>query len=489
MSFFQSTFSDPVILTLSFSPVAPLSAEAYHMIDTCEPTICSWSDDGLTFIVKNTSLFETTIIPQFFKHNKFSSFVRQLNFYGFRKVKFSNSLKIDHKLEAQTAKFWRFRHEKFRRGRKDLLTEIKRTPSAAGSSSSTTAPVVPRPVLSSMVQGLSPQVVKLPERSPEEVANLKSEMEAMKRRMASMTKNIDELTDLVKKVSVNEEGDAPSPVVSPGALRAAKLVEPEFGSGNKRKKVEQIKREDVVMDDLPIMPDWNPSSDLVDSLLLGDSMEPPLPDLTTSISLPPLPSASPASSDDTSFVDDLFQAFVDENAIIPGMESLPEPPLETTSLDENPNKPCPNLMKRIEDSLSTIPREMHEMVASRLIDAISDTQPIADSASSLFPSQVCSMATKADRSISVDESTAVHPLVSEETSAERTVAAVDGAPVESAVVPAAASIPLPLAVATLKTILAEYGVSVECSRNPCKDAAAMNEDRFSKSIPVVPMHA
>jgi len=304
-----------------------------------------------------------------------------------------------------------------------------------------------------------------------------------------MTKNIDELTDLVKKVSVNEEGDAPSPVVSPGALRAAKLVEPEFGSGNKRKKVEQIKREDVVMDDLPIMPDWNPSSDLVDSLLLGDSMEPPLPDLTTSISLPPLPSASPASSDDTSFVDDLFQAFVDENAIIPGMESLPEPPLETTSLDENPNKPCPNLMKRIEDSLSTIPREMHEMVASRLIDAISDTQPIADSASSLFPSQVCSMATKADRSISVDESTAVHPLVSEETSAERTVAAVDGAPVESAVVPAAASIPLPLAVATLKTILAEYGVSVECSRNPCKDAAAMNEDRFSKSIPVVPMHA
>jgi len=464
--------------------------KAYHMIDTCEPTICSWSDDGLTFIVKNTSLFETTIIPQFFKHNKFSSFVRQLNFYGFRKVKFSNSLKIDHKLEAQTAKFWRFRHDKFRRGRKDLLTEIKRTPSAAGSSSSSATPVIPRPVLSSAVQGVPLPVVKSPERSPEEVANLKSEMEAMKRRMASMTKNIDELTDLVKKVSVNEEGYTPSSVVSPGVLRAAKLVEPEFGSGNKRKKVEQIKQEDVVMDvvmdDLPIMPDWNPSSDMVDSLLLGDSMEPPLPDLNTSISLPPLPSASPAPSDDTSFVDDLFQAFVDETAIIPGMESLPEPPIETTSLEGNSNKPCPNLMKRIEDSLSTIPREMHEMVASRLIDAISDTQPIADSASSLFPSQVCSMATKVDRSISVDESTAVQPLVSEERSVE---GAVSGSPVESTVAPAAASIPLPLAVATLKTILAEYGVSVECSHSQCKDAAAMNEDRFSKSIPVVPMHA
>ena len=50
------------------------------------------SDDGLTFIVKDTTLFETSIIPQFFKHSKFSSFVRQLNFYGFRKIKYSDSI-------------------------------------------------------------------------------------------------------------------------------------------------------------------------------------------------------------------------------------------------------------------------------------------------------------------------------------------------------------------------------------------------------------
>ena len=46
------------------------------MIDTCDPKIASWSQDGKTFIVKDPNKFERTIIPQFFKHNKFTSFVR-----------------------------------------------------------------------------------------------------------------------------------------------------------------------------------------------------------------------------------------------------------------------------------------------------------------------------------------------------------------------------------------------------------------------------
>ena len=64
------------------------------MIDTCDEDICSWSDDGETFVVKNPTKFEKDIIPQFFKHNKFSSFVRQLNFYAFRKIKTNNSIRI-----------------------------------------------------------------------------------------------------------------------------------------------------------------------------------------------------------------------------------------------------------------------------------------------------------------------------------------------------------------------------------------------------------
>jgi HSF-type DNA-binding len=50
--------------------------ETFHMIDTCDPAIAGWAEDGLTFIVKDPEKFETNIIPQFFKHSKFTSFVR-----------------------------------------------------------------------------------------------------------------------------------------------------------------------------------------------------------------------------------------------------------------------------------------------------------------------------------------------------------------------------------------------------------------------------
>ncbi len=38
------------------------------------------------FVIKDQKVFEQHIIPKFFDHNKFSSFARQLNFYGFRKM-------------------------------------------------------------------------------------------------------------------------------------------------------------------------------------------------------------------------------------------------------------------------------------------------------------------------------------------------------------------------------------------------------------------
>jgi heat shock transcription factor 2 len=50
------------------------------MIDTCDAKVASWSEDGETFIVKDTDVFEKAIIPQFFKHSKFSSFVRSTQF-------------------------------------------------------------------------------------------------------------------------------------------------------------------------------------------------------------------------------------------------------------------------------------------------------------------------------------------------------------------------------------------------------------------------
>jgi hypothetical protein len=39
-----------------------------------------WSEDGETVVIRDVKRFEETIIPTMYKHNNFSSFVRQLNF-------------------------------------------------------------------------------------------------------------------------------------------------------------------------------------------------------------------------------------------------------------------------------------------------------------------------------------------------------------------------------------------------------------------------
>lgn len=85
-------------------------------------------DNGKTFVVKDTERFATEVVPDYFKHNNFSSFVRQLNFYGFRKIK-SGSLRIKDAETSEESKYWKFRHEKFQRGRPDLLSQIRKNSS------------------------------------------------------------------------------------------------------------------------------------------------------------------------------------------------------------------------------------------------------------------------------------------------------------------------------------------------------------------------
>lgn len=65
-------------------------SKTYSMICESPPTIASWNHDGTSFYVLDSKSLSEIMIPKYFKHNNFSSFVRQLNFYGFHKVR-SNS--------------------------------------------------------------------------------------------------------------------------------------------------------------------------------------------------------------------------------------------------------------------------------------------------------------------------------------------------------------------------------------------------------------
>jgi hypothetical protein len=57
--------------------------KAFYMISNCDPNIAGWSKDGESFIVHDIERFAMEVIPTVYKHNKFSSFVRQLNFCKF----------------------------------------------------------------------------------------------------------------------------------------------------------------------------------------------------------------------------------------------------------------------------------------------------------------------------------------------------------------------------------------------------------------------
>ena len=49
--------------------------------------IISWNEEGKKVIIKDMIKLCSTILPHYYNHNRYSSFVRQLNMYGFHKTK------------------------------------------------------------------------------------------------------------------------------------------------------------------------------------------------------------------------------------------------------------------------------------------------------------------------------------------------------------------------------------------------------------------
>jgi len=49
--------------------------------------IVSWNAEGAGFVVHDAKSFADRVLPSYFKHSNFQSFVRQLNMYDFHKIR------------------------------------------------------------------------------------------------------------------------------------------------------------------------------------------------------------------------------------------------------------------------------------------------------------------------------------------------------------------------------------------------------------------
>lgn len=92
--------------------LTPFLHKLYELVtDPITNDLVSWEKNGQCFVVYKPTEFSLLVLPHYFKHNNFSSFIRQLNQYGF------------HKLHPDE---WIFGHHNFRWGQREKLSSITR---------------------------------------------------------------------------------------------------------------------------------------------------------------------------------------------------------------------------------------------------------------------------------------------------------------------------------------------------------------------------
>lgn len=95
-----------------------LQSEAKLALTSPDNSFISWSDSGLAFRILDVNEFTSQILPKYFRTKKFSSFQRNLNLYGFAKVRRGPDTDM-------------YAHQSFVRGKPELLLYLRKCSSAS----------------------------------------------------------------------------------------------------------------------------------------------------------------------------------------------------------------------------------------------------------------------------------------------------------------------------------------------------------------------
>lgn len=92
---------------------ASFPKKLYELVNSGDEHVVRWEEHGRSFRIIDAEKFAEEILPLYFRHSKLTSFQRQLNLYGFRRIT---------KGEDQGSYY----HPKFQRGKPNSVSEIRR---------------------------------------------------------------------------------------------------------------------------------------------------------------------------------------------------------------------------------------------------------------------------------------------------------------------------------------------------------------------------